>query len=106
MKQNEVVKILSLIKDINLETEKCYSEILQLTKGFAKKYQDLLPKMPYNINIIDELHINENAHSRILINCLDSRIQMVDMKFWNLYFSTSQTTCTVKIFPKSKLHSP
>ena len=70
MKQNEVVKILSLIKDINLETEKCYSEILQLTKGFAKKYQDLLPKMPYNINIIDELHINENAHSRILTKLL------------------------------------
>ena len=65
MEQNEL-EILDLIDVINSETEKCCSEILQLTEVFARKYRKLLPQMPYNINVIDELHINENGHSRIL----------------------------------------
>ena len=69
MKQKEL-EILDLIDVINSEKVKCCSEILQLTDGFVQKYHDLLPKMPYNINVIDELHINENAHSRILTKLL------------------------------------
>lgn len=63
-------EILNLIDVINSETEKCCSEILRLTDKFAQKYRELLPKMPYNINVIDELHINENGHSRILTKLL------------------------------------
>lgn len=42
--------------------------------NIAKNLSDLLEKakrsLPYNINIIDELHANENAHSRILCKLL------------------------------------
>ena len=42
--------------------------------GFAKEFQELRNKekllLPYHLNIIDELHINENAHSRILLKLL------------------------------------
>ena len=68
-------EILNLIDVINSETEKCCSEILRLTDKFAQKYRELLPKMPYNINVIDELHINENGHSRILTKLLQFKNQ-------------------------------
>ena len=70
-----VQEILDLIDVINSETEKCCSEILRLTDKFAQKYRELLPKMPYNINVIDELHINENGHSRILTKLLQFKNQ-------------------------------
>lgn len=68
-------EILNLIDVINSETEKCCSEILRLTDKFAQKYRELLPQMPYNINVIDELHINENGHSRILTKLLQFKNQ-------------------------------
>lgn len=70
-----VKEILDLIDMINSETEKCCLEILLLTDKFAQKYRELLPKMPYNINVIDELHINENGHSRILTKLLQFKNQ-------------------------------
>ena len=41
---------------------------------FVKEFQELRNKekllLPYHLNVIDELHINENAHSRILLKLL------------------------------------
>ena len=31
-------------------------------------------KLPYNFNLIDELHANENAHTRILLKLLNYNI--------------------------------
>lgn len=44
--------------------------IFKLLQGFQKKTEDELKKLPYHMNIIDELHANENAHTRILIKLL------------------------------------
>ena len=38
----------------------------QLLNDFSTKYDSLAKKLPYHINVIDELHANENANSRIL----------------------------------------
>ena len=38
----------------------------KINEYIARKEKDL----PYNINVIDELHANENAHSRILCKLL------------------------------------
>jgi len=45
-------------------------ELLQLVNEFSIHYTDLKQKLPYHINIIDELHVNENANSRILSSFL------------------------------------
>ncbi|MBR5656021.1 MAG: PD-(D/E)XK nuclease family protein [Prevotella sp.] len=45
-------------------------ENLQLIDDFAKRYDLLKQKLPYHINVIDELHVNENANSRILASLL------------------------------------
>lgn len=37
------------------------------------KYKESIESYPYNINLIDELHANENAHSRILSKLLQYR---------------------------------
>ena len=42
----------------------------QLIDEFAKQYHLLKQKLPYHINLIDELHVNENANSRILASLL------------------------------------
>ena len=41
-------------------------DFFQLLGDFSTKYNSLAKKLPYHINVIDELHINENANSRIL----------------------------------------
>lgn len=35
------------------------------------KHKEVMKSYPYNINIIDELHADENAHSRILMKLLN-----------------------------------
>ena len=52
MSQVDLKKTLDIVKAIN--------------EYIARKEKDL----PYNINVIDELHANENAHSRILCKLL------------------------------------
>lgn len=38
----------------------------QLLEEFTGRYKHLKEKLPYHINVIDELHVNENANSRVL----------------------------------------
>ncbi len=42
----------------------------QLLEEFTRRYKHLKQKLPYHINVIDELHVNENANSRILASLL------------------------------------
>lgn len=50
-------------------SEELYSNF-QLIDEFAKQYHLLRLRLPYHINLIDELHVNENANSRILASLL------------------------------------
>lgn len=45
-------------------------ELLQLVNEFSIHYTDLKQKLPYHINVIDALHVNENANSRLLSSLL------------------------------------
>ena len=45
-------------------------KLLELLKSFSNRYNELKSHLPYHVNVIDELHINENAHSRILCKLL------------------------------------
>lgn len=47
-----------------------YADILALAKEYSEKFEEVKKKQPYHLNIIEELHINENAHSRILAKLL------------------------------------
>lgn len=43
---------------------------LSFIDDFGRKYEEEKRRLPYHINVIDELHINENGHSRILAQLL------------------------------------
>lgn len=46
---------------------------LDLAEGVAKVIEENKHLVPYHLNLIDELHINENGHSRILYKLLEYR---------------------------------
>ncbi len=50
--------------------EENLKELFDLLKKFSDCHHGLKQKLPYHVNVIDELHINENAHSRILCKLL------------------------------------
>lgn len=60
----------SLIED---KTRENFQDMLRLLTDFSVVYEDELSKLPYHINIIDELHADENAHSRIFAKLLRYR---------------------------------
>ncbi len=47
-----------------------FLDLLKLLKDFRIIYDNETKKLPYHINIIDELHADENAHSRIFAKLL------------------------------------
>lgn len=47
-----------------------YSRLFDITWNVKAEKGKHLSELPYHINVIDELHINENAHSRILAKLL------------------------------------
>ena len=60
-----------------------YKKLLDFSNSFqnALKRERLI--LPYHINVIDELHINENAHSRILLKLLQYRNNNGEYEFLN-----------------------
>lgn len=46
------------------------NDMLDTVSCFIEKKSDLSQELPFHLNVIDELHINENAHSRILAKLL------------------------------------
>ena len=50
--------------------EEINDDLIKLINEFNEKYSLLKQSLPYHLNVIDELHINENAHSRILCKLL------------------------------------
>lgn len=55
--------------------EECanFDGLLDFLTKFMKIFNDEKSKLPYHINLIDELHANENAHSRILEKLLKQK---------------------------------
>lgn len=55
---------------MKMTQEKNYEYLLALAEEYYQKAEEVIKNKPYHINIIEELHINENAHSRILAKLL------------------------------------
>lgn len=47
------------------------NDIFEFIKSFTAKKKKNASLLQYNLNLIDELHANENAHTRILLKLLD-----------------------------------
>lgn len=47
-----------------------YNNVSDLSSKLMQLYESNKAELPYHINVIDLLHANENAHSRILLQLL------------------------------------
>ena len=68
----DISKISSLDSSPNRQ-EEIIETILSISDDLNSFIEEEKDKLPYNLNIIDELYINENAHSRILCKLLQYR---------------------------------
>ena len=50
--------------------EQQLSDLLNFASNFSKIKEEEQKKLPFHLNLVDQLHINENAHSRILMHLL------------------------------------
>lgn len=79
MDNNRISQILDFIdKIVNEEEKQQASEInfvMELATDVRRCIEQNRPLLPYHLNVIDELHINENGHSRILCKLLQYKSQ-------------------------------
>lgn len=67
---NEIKSTLNFINNVMAEEQRNYEYFFEFVEKYDELYRKLEYKLPYHINVIDELHANENAHSRILAKLL------------------------------------
>jgi hypothetical protein len=59
-----------ILENINEGDLKNYKSCLQLLNSFSSKHAEEFQKLPYHINILDLVKVDENAHSRIFAEIL------------------------------------
>lgn len=86
-------------------TSETYSQRLHDNiKEYARARQNSERRKPYNLNVIDELHASENAHTRILVKLLqyrqDGKLPFLDsflheLPGWQEDFGTPKAYCNI-----------
>ena len=64
------------------------NDIFEFIKKFVIAKEKNRTLLQYNLNLIDELHANENAHTRILLKLLEfelNRKKVILEEFFNLW---------------------
>ena len=70
MKKNHISKVVEIINENTSSDENYFSFIHALNKDFLKVYETAKKEIPYNVNLLDEVRVDENAHSRIFTKLL------------------------------------
>lgn len=66
----QIEKAIYFSKSLEIESRENFRDLLKFLARFGKIYDSEKSKLPYHINLIDELHADENAHSRIFAKLL------------------------------------
>ena len=86
--------------------EEISDELIKLLNEFNEKYSLLKRSLPYHLNVIDELHINENAHSRILCKLLQYQSESGKYEFLESLLNFIVKNKGVESFSKREIKSP
>lgn len=70
---NHITSSFELLTSIQNDISESFSRLFDINLNVKEEKKNHLSQLPYHINVIDELHINENAHSRILAKILQFR---------------------------------
>lgn len=65
MELKQINKTINFSNQLIVMIKNHFQELLIFLNDFTEIYTKEVEKLPYHINFIDELHANENAHSRI-----------------------------------------
>jgi len=69
----QIKNSLDFINKLAIQEQENYKDLFLFVNKFKEIYDKEIQKLPYHINLIDELHANENAHSRILEKLLKQK---------------------------------
>jgi hypothetical protein len=58
--------LIDILVDLEREEIADFQRLLDMASDFRRLFEEEKSKLPYSINLLDEIHANENAHSRIL----------------------------------------
>lgn len=86
--------------------EEINDNLIKLLNDFNEKYSLLKQSLPYHLNVIDELHINENAHSRILCKLLQYQSESGKYEFLESLLNYIVKNRGVDSFSKIEIKSP
>ena len=67
----QIKNSLDFCNKLAVQEQENYKDLFLFINKFKEVYDKEIQKLPYHINLIDELHANENAHSRILEKLLN-----------------------------------
>lgn len=95
-----------LLNSINEEILHQYSELLKIGDIICRTYESEKLKLPYHLNIIDELHINENGHSRILMRLFCYRNEKGEYEFLKSFIDYVQSNTHSDEFKRIKIDNP
>lgn len=95
-----------LLNSINEEILHQYSELLKIGDILCRTYESEKLKLPYHLNIIDELHINENGHSRILMRLFCYRNEKGEYEFLKSFIDYIQSNTHSDEFKRIKIDNP
>ena len=106
MKRERIVDVFDLVKDVEAQVVLETEYLFELVESVEKTKEEWLPQLPYHLNVIDELHINENAHSRILTKLLQYESESGKYDFLEslLTYIVAKRDCTS--FGKIKIEKP
>jgi hypothetical protein len=109
-KISEILTLNNAFQNWLLEEEKRgFSLANNLLKGFSNRYDTEYQKLPYRLNLLDDLATNENAHSKFLIRLLQYKPALEDfLTFTNnkndhFYFDVSSVNKPILTYEKMRI---
>lgn len=81
MDEERIINTLKLCDEIYNSVIEEYRRLFGFAEEFVKLMHREERQLPYHMNVIDELHINENAHSRILLKLLQFKNENGEYEF-------------------------
>lgn len=65
-----IIELRNIVEPVLMQYCQQVAENIELAKALGDYYEEQEAALPFHINVIDELHANENAHTRILTHLL------------------------------------
>ncbi|WP_281925249.1 PD-(D/E)XK nuclease family protein [Flavobacterium collinsii] len=114
MNENNIIEILRLNNSYQNWTQNNikikFSQSINLLDKFSYVYDNELNKLPYRLNLLDDLSTNENAHSKFLIRLLQHQPTLINFlsfinndKKFNFSFDTNIVKKPILTYEKMRI---